>query len=317
MSTINLYEQLECTSINGTWAYTGTTTPNPAAPSTYNGTIDFTGYATGIYEYTYTTPGSKTVKVTVDWIADGVDRIHNVYTGALTIPITTISNINEVYTDNNLDYCDNGFNKPTTTSTAIFDLPTYFPSNISGDLWYQILLPVCLEAYEVNVTISSDLVGVGLIIHTYYPDINITAAKLVKASNYNNTGTVVSASFGVDAKARVISFIRVFTTSLCNFSININSGHTCTPSVVDPNIVISGIADAYQENFTANGTTNAFTITKGDGTLPTSQDSIMVTRNGQFLQSTYFSHDALSGTVTLTFTPYTGEEITVIWFDTE
>jgi len=319
MSTINLYEQLECTSINGTWAYTGTTTPNPAAPASYNGTVDFTGYATGIYEYTYTTPGSKTVKVTVDWVADGVDRVHNVYTGALTIPITSISNIQEIYADNNLDYCDSGFNKPTTTSTTLFDLPSYFPSGISGDLWYQILLPVCKEAYEVSVSVTKagPTLGTGLVIHTYYPDINITAAKLVKTSSFNNSGLTASASFGVDAKARVVAFIRVFTQGLDTYTINIQSGHTCTPAEVDPTIVVTGVADAYQENFTADGTTNAYTITKGDGTLPTSQDSIMVTRNGQFLQSTYFSHDALSGTVTLTFTPYVGEEITVIWFDTE
>lgn len=319
MSVINLYNQLECTSVGGTWTRISAT--GPAAPNTYNGTIDLTSYPTGLYQYRYTTLQSKTVNVTIEWKVDGIDRTHNIYTGAVTIPITTISAISENYVDNNLDYCTSDYNKPTLTSTTLFDLPAYFPNNISGDLWYQILLPVCKEAYEVNVSVQKQNTtpGVGLVIHTYYPDINATGAKLVKASAFSVSSTNASASFGVDSKARVIAFIRVFTldTSLDFYTINIQSGHTCVPSEVDPTIVISGIANSYQENFTADGTQTSFTVTKNNGVLPTSQDSIMVMRNGQFLQSTYFSHVALTGTVSLTFTPFAGEEISIIWFDTD
>ena len=320
MSVINLYNLLECTSINGTWTRLSAT--GPAAPNTYNGTIDLSSSPTALYEYQYTTNDNKTVKVSIDWVVDGVDRIHNVYTGAITIPITTISNIQVVYIDNNLDYCaSNGYNKPTLTSTSIFDLPAYFPNNISGDLWYQILLPVCKEAYEVNITAikQNTTPGIGLVVHTYYPDINITAAKLIKASSFTVDNTVTSVSFGVDPKARVIAFIRVFTlsSSLDTYTINVQSGHTCVPSEIDPTIVVTGVANAFQETFTADGTQTTFTVTKNDGVLPTSQDNIMVTRNGQFLQSTYFTHVALTGTITLTFTPFTGEEITIIWFGVE
>ena len=320
MSTINLYEQLECTSINGTWAYTGTVTPNPAAPATYNGTIDLTGYATGLYEYTYTTPGSKTVKVTVEWIADGVDRIHNIAAGAITIPITSISNIQEFYADNNLGYCDSGgFNKPTLTSTTEYDLPSYFPVDVSGDLWYQAELPVCAEAYEVNFGLArtDGLNNIGIVAHVYYPDLGTFGAKQVKRSGFSNSTSTVNVSIPVDAKARMIVLFRAFTTetTLGTYTVNIFSSHTCTPAAVDLTVVISGIPGALQETFTVTAAQETtFEVTKGDGTLPTGIDNIMVMRNGQFLQSTYFSHDALNGTITLTFTPYEGEEITIIWF---
>jgi hypothetical protein len=322
MSTINLYEQLECTAANGTWAYTGTLSPAPSAPATYDGTVDFTGYDTGLYEYTYTTPIlNKTVKVSIDWVGSGEDRIHNVYTGAITIPLTTISNIQEVYADNNLDYCDSGgFNKPTATSTTLFDLPTYFPANISGDLWYQVEFPVCLEAYEVNLGIArtDGLNNIGIVVHTYYPDISLVGAKEIKRSGFSNTSSTVNVTVPVDAKARMIALIRAFTTdtTLGNYTVNVFSNHTCTPAEVDLTVVISGIAGALQETFTADGNTNTYTVTKS-ASLPTDQDNIMVMRNGQFLQSDYFSHDSIAASVTLTFTPFANEEITIIWFDVE
>ena len=319
MSTINLYDQLECTSINGTWAYTGTTSPAPTAPSTYNGTVDFTGYATGIYEYTYTTPGNKTVKVTIDLISDGEERIHNVYTGAITIPLPTISNIQAFYADNNLDTCDSGgFVKPTLTSNSLFDLPTYFPANISGDLWYQVELPVCKEAYEVNLGIArtDGLNNIGIVVHTYYPDISMAGSKLVKRSGFSNTTGTVTVAIPVDAKARMIALIRAFTTNttLGTYTVNVFSNHTCTPAEVDLTVIVDGIPGALQETFTADGSTDTFTVTKSD-TLPSDQDNIMVMRNGQFLQSSYFTHDSIAATVTLTFTPFENEEITIIWFD--
>lgn len=322
MSTINLYEQLECTAANGTWAYTGTVSPAPAAPATYDGTVDFSGYATGLYEYTYTTTIlNKTVKVSIDWIADGEDRIHNVYTGAITIPLNTISNIQEFYADNNLDYCDSGgFNKPTATSTTLFDLPTYFPANISGDLWYQVEFPVCLEAYEVNLGLArtDGLNNIGIVVHTYYPDISMIGAKEIKRSGFSNTTGTVNVTVPVDAKARMIALIRAFTTenTLGNYTVNIFSNHICTPAEVDLTVIISGIAGALQETFDTDGVNNTYQVSKS-ATLPTNKDNIMVMRNGQFLNADYFTHDSIAATVTLTFTPYSGEEITIIWFDVE
>lgn len=321
MSTVNLYNQLECTSANGTWAYTGTVTPAPTAPATYNGTVDFAGYDTGVYEYTYTTPGNKTVKVTIEWTGGGVDRIHNIYTGAITIPITTISNIQEFYADNNLDYCESGgYNKPTATATNLFDLPTYFPADVSGDLWYQVELPVCKEAYEVNFGLArtDGQNNIGIAVHTYYPDISMVGAKQVKRSGFSNTTSTVNVTVPVDAKARMIALIRAFTTesTLGYYTVNVFSNHTCTPAEVDLTVVVSGIAGALQETFTADGNTNTYTVTKS-ASLPTNQDNIMVMRNGQFLQADYFSHDSIAASVTLTFTPFANEEITIIWFDVE
>lgn len=322
MSVINLYSLINCSSANGTWTWSGDLSSYPSPPSMYSGTIDLSTYPTGIYKYTYTTPQNRTVDVTIDWIAGGIDRIHNNYQGAITIPITTISNIQVTYSDNNLDYCDDGLNKPTLTSNTLFDIPSYFPNNISGDLWYKLEFPVCKEAYEVNVSVlrTDAARDIGIIVHTYYPDIGLQGSKIVKKSGFTVDAANSSVSIPVDSKARMIALLRIVTldNSLGTYTININSSHTCTPSEVDLTVIVSGIANAYQEVFIADGTQTTFgPVTKNNGQLPTSIDSIMVMRNGQFMQNAYFSHDALAGTITLTFTPYNQEEITIIWFDTD
>ena len=117
----------------------------------------------------------------------------------------------------------------------------------------------------------------------------------------------------------MILLIRAFTneTTLGTYTLNITSSHTCTPSEVDLGGTATNIFGSYQETFVADGTQTTFEVTKAGGTLPVNVDNILVLRNGQFLQSVYFSHNAINGTVTLTFTPYAGEEITIIWFDIE
>ena len=49
-----IFNLLNNATTGGTWAYVGTTSPAPPAPATYNGNVDFSGYAEGDYTYEYT-----------------------------------------------------------------------------------------------------------------------------------------------------------------------------------------------------------------------------------------------------------------------
>jgi len=71
----------------------------------------------------------------------------------------------------------------------------------------------------------------------------------------------------------------------------------------------------FQEQFTADGTQTAFTVTKNDGQISSSTDAIILMRNGQHINNDYISGiNTLTGTLTMTFAPDNGDEITIIWF---
>jgi len=71
----------------------------------------------------------------------------------------------------------------------------------------------------------------------------------------------------------------------------------------------------FQEQFIANGTQTAFTVTKNDGQISSSTDAIILMRNGQHINNDYISGiNTLTGTLTMTFAPDNGDEITIIWF---
>ena len=71
----------------------------------------------------------------------------------------------------------------------------------------------------------------------------------------------------------------------------------------------------FQEQFIANGTQTAFTVTKNDGQISSSTDEIILMRNGQHINNDYISGiNTLTGTLTMTFAPDNGDEITIIWF---
>ena len=71
----------------------------------------------------------------------------------------------------------------------------------------------------------------------------------------------------------------------------------------------------FQEQFTADGTQTAFTVTKNDGQISSSTDAIILMRNGQHINNDYINGiNTLTGTLTMTFAPDNGDEITIIWF---
>jgi len=71
----------------------------------------------------------------------------------------------------------------------------------------------------------------------------------------------------------------------------------------------------FQENLFADGTQTTFTITKNGGKLAKTKDAILLMRNGQHINNDYISgFNTTNGTVTLTFAPDAGDDITLIWF---
>jgi hypothetical protein len=63
----------------------------------------------------------------------------------------------------------------------------------------------------------------------------------------------------------------------------------------------------FQEIFTADGISAQFTVTKNNGELPSAYTQIL---NNNYLTGL----DAPNGQVSLTFTPFSGERIAIVWF---
>ena len=70
-----------------------------------------------------------------------------------------------------------------------------------------------------------------------------------------------------------------------------------------------------QEQFIADGTQTTFTVTKNGGKLAKTKDAILLMRNGQHINNDYISGiNTTNGTITMTFAPDQGDDITLIWF---
>lgn len=82
--------------------------------------------------------------------------------------------------------------------------------------------------------------------------------------------------------------------------------------------VIASHAKLYQEQFTTNGTDNFLTVTKNNGKLAKDLDSIMIYRNGQFINNGFVSLlEADLGKITFSFTPRVNEKFTIVWVITK
>jgi hypothetical protein len=70
----------------------------------------------------------------------------------------------------------------------------------------------------------------------------------------------------------------------------------------------------YQEQFTTDGVANYLEVTKGNGKLPKNIDSIMIYRNGQFINNAFVSLlEPEIGKITFSFTPRLNEKFTIVW----
>ena len=73
-----------------------------------------------------------------------------------------------------------------------------------------------------------------------------------------------------------------------------------------------------QEVLVADGTNNVFNLASNGGNLPKTKDAILVLRNGQHINNDYIDgYNFVTGSVTLSFVPDQGDEITFVLFYTE
>lgn len=231
-TTITLYNQLTGADINGTWSYVGTTTPHPPAPNTYNGTIDFAGYAAGLYTYRYTKTTSgvtATADVAITWRGSSPVRTNDTCTTAFEIPGTLVKPFTIVVQDDNRALCPD-LKAPSIPS------PTDYPAQwnqgtYSGDLWYKLSLPVRTVSYVLEVSVSSanysDAIaakGIGLQVYTNSTSTscnNDVAFGAVTSSKDANSCTIlipISSGQGPLVRFRITSI----TTGNYNITVKAN-----------------------------------------------------------------------------------------------
>lgn len=147
MASIRLYDALvaESTyaiSTTGVWTYTGTPLFAPAPPVAYNDLVDFTGYATDLYEYTYTvTPANPACSAISNTLTvDLRTRVAVPNDECVTAFSHIYSDLNPVtlqaYTNQNLaGSCEEGLFAATLSVDA---LPAIWPVTTNADLWYMV-----------------------------------------------------------------------------------------------------------------------------------------------------------------------------------
>lgn len=159
-TTVTPFTQLETLnnttlSTTGTWTYVGTSGSNPAAPGTYNGTLDFSSATPGLpYAYRYTvTNGSCTDTADITFtILEQIIVQNTICSKATILPGVATDTSNTDYTffeQSNKDSCP-GIAAPTFSAIAI---PANWQSasalDYAGDLWFRI---------DVNTTVGGSII---------------------------------------------------------------------------------------------------------------------------------------------------------------
>lgn len=151
-STINIWEEADmanCAQTGGTWSYTGSITPAPTAPLTYNGTADFSGITTaGDYEFTYTV-GTHSSVYTVTY-GSSAPRVNDVCLTAKYISIPTPP-YDIIYSDYNNAVCP-GYDYPTSSGEAI--PPNWIYGVTYYDMWYYFEAPAMSCNYNIEVEVT-------------------------------------------------------------------------------------------------------------------------------------------------------------------
>lgn len=159
-STIVLYNFLGEADTTGTWSQISIPSgaSGPAAPGTYNGTINFSGEPAGQYVYRYTS-GVSTADVTVNWNPLS-SRQNDTCAGAQgygvpgSVPFTVTNN--EYLT--NAEDCSRSLSAPTDSGDT---KPALWGAGPFGgeDIWFLTYTPAQASAYVISVTVDGSVYG--------------------------------------------------------------------------------------------------------------------------------------------------------------
>lgn len=211
-TTIVLYNQLTNADINGTWSFVGTQVSFPAAPLTYNGSVNFNTYSPGDYTYRYTktTNGvTHTSDVTVTWRGSSPARQNDTCATAFNLQNATGKLFDIVVEDDNRDTCPDA-KAPSIPSPS--DYPsTWNQGTYTGDLWYECKMPLKEYTYTLEVDVSSveytdTIAALGLAVQIY--------SNTISTNCSDNVSVVTGASLKSSKRCKLIYAIPANTSPL-------------------------------------------------------------------------------------------------------
>ena len=216
----------------GTWTYVGTPSPNPAPPATYDAAIDFAGFAAGLYTYRYTvTNGSDThsIDVIIEWQGDGTAPSNDVCAGSRFISGFVSCPVSASETFDTSKPCAVLVAAPTDSGVALpaqWTLPSY-----TGDLWYRINPPSCVDSYQLTVSLSgagngNDAQGVAVAVYSN----NCSSLVLQEAETGNSNATSVDVTVTVPANVTGSYYIRVASGTAGAGIVTVECTGTCEAS---------------------------------------------------------------------------------------
>jgi len=145
--------------VSGSWAYTGTANPFPAAPALYDDDVDFTGFAEGYYEYTYTTVlnGKTDAKKVGISLNNYAALANDLCAGAIAMAFPTASGSRtELLLQNNGGSCP-GVGVATDSGEAIPG--AWGAGPFAGDIWVKFNVPAGVAAADITFTVFSGAYG--------------------------------------------------------------------------------------------------------------------------------------------------------------
>lgn len=230
--TFVLYDQLTGATTGGTWIFDSGPTLHPAPPGTYNGSIDFSGYASGVYVYKYTVGGTSSF-VTVTWSGDGSPRLNEFCNGAYSLGGFNTSPFNSsTVADDSRGPCDTGLAPPIISTRPNPNSWSQASVTYSGDLWYKATVPSCSLGYTVNVTVSAvgyanPAKGIALEVYTACPGDNCGVSIASQSTSSNLMQTSVQAAISIPPTHLIDVYIRVVSQQSGQYDVSISSDFVC------------------------------------------------------------------------------------------
>lgn len=214
-STIILYNQLgDGASTSGTWSRVSPS--GPPAPSAYNSSIDFSGYAVDDYVYRYTI-GDSTADVTVDWQGVAPARVNGTCDTAMYLTGVEYPPFVITVSDTTMNTCGpKGQQEPSDSESPV--PTTWNQGTYVGDLWYSFLFTAQPSLYTLMFEVSgeaygsSGVYGPAIAVYTSAPEDD--CASKVQAAQLAANGGNQEVRVPVIISAETDKLVRVRVSSL-------------------------------------------------------------------------------------------------------